>query len=148
MIHKYNQIVINIARQFAIDLYTEEGLIDEWNENYSSYSDPYDPYELNCYKWVYVWPLEIWDRYINFDDILTMYANNFTAKSVLAYTDYGLDLSLEWKECKYNYYNYTKWFKNPELYKKEEQESLKKSKKAVEFAKKELEKTIKTRLWK
>jgi len=32
------------------------------------------------------------------------------------------------------------------LYKKEEQESLKKSKKAVEFAKKELEKTIKTRL--
>ena len=132
MINKYNEIVRDIARQFSINLYVEEE-IDEWYEWC---------YELHEYKWVYWWILEIFDRFISFDDILTMYANWFTAKSVLDYTDYAYDLHMEWKECKYNYYNYTKYMNNPELYKKEEQESLKKSEKAVEKAKEELEKAI------
>jgi hypothetical protein len=33
MINKYNDIVREIARDFAIKLYTEENIIDEWEEN-------------------------------------------------------------------------------------------------------------------
>jgi hypothetical protein len=33
MINKYNDIVRDIARQFAIDLYVEEDIMDEWDED-------------------------------------------------------------------------------------------------------------------
>jgi hypothetical protein len=32
MIEKYNEIVREIARNFVIQLYTEENIIDEWYE--------------------------------------------------------------------------------------------------------------------
>ena len=130
MITKYNEIVKEIARDFIIYLYSEENIIDEFYE---------DCYEIHEYKWVYWSMVECNDRYLSFDDILTMYANWFTAKSVVDYYDYSLDLSMNWKECRYNYYNYTKYINNPEQYKKEEQESLEKSEENL----KEVEKDFK-----
>ena len=133
MINKYNEIVKEIAREFIIYLYTEENIIDEFYE---------DCYELHEYKGVYWSMVEVWDRYLSFDDILTMYANWFTAKSVIDYYDYDLDLHMEWKECRYNYYNYTRYMNNPEQYKKEQQESLEISKENL----KTIEEDFKTHL--
>jgi hypothetical protein len=73
---------------------------------------------------------------------LTMYANWFTAKSVIDYYDYGYDLHIENKRPSFNYYYYTKYNLDPKQYEKEQKASLKQSEKAVEVAKEELEKAI------
>jgi hypothetical protein len=44
LINKYNEIVKEIGRQFVIQIYTEENIIDEFYE---------DCYEIHEYKGVY-----------------------------------------------------------------------------------------------
>lgn len=116
--------------EFVKKLYKEEEI-----EETPDFSD----FDILEYKLVLGGIVEIWDYYIPIDDILTATANNFTAKSVIQYYNYTLDLWMQDIKPEFNYYNFTKYNLNPKQYKQEEKENLEKSKKAVKEAKKNLE---------
>ena len=89
------------------------------------------------YQGVLQWPIEIWDKYLPLEDILLCEAHNFPAISVLDYYDYVEELYMEDEKPTYNYFNYTKYKINPELFKKEEAEDLKRSAKIAKEVEKE-----------
>jgi len=95
-ITKYNNLIEDIFFEYAKRLWIEEKV---WENR---------DYDLMDYQWVNQWPIELWDRYIDIDDLLICQANNFPANSLLDWCDYELDRYNKWEERKTNYYNYVK----------------------------------------
>ena len=102
LITKYNKLIDEIVFEFVKRLYKEENI---WEE-----PTKYD-YDLMDYMGVNQWPIEIWDRYINLDDIIMCEAHQFPAKSIIEYTDYDYERYNEWKEKITNYYSFEKFWK-------------------------------------
>ncbi len=123
MINKYNKIIEEIVKEFAIRYYKEC-----FNER------KYKDYRLIDYQGIKNWPLEICDEFYSINDILITIKYNIPLKIVREWYNKSLEVNYKWEtmENLYNFFRKT-------CYK----ESLKKSEENVKKAKEELEKIIK-----
>ncbi len=103
MIEKYNQIVEEIVRAYAVRHFKELYELD--NSGYQIYIDHMD------YKWVNTWPVNIWDYYYNLDDIILAEHLRIPCKCLQDYNDRELERHQEGKEKDCNLYHYweNKW---------------------------------------
>lgn len=62
---------------------------------------------IKDYKWVLLWPINIWDNYFSIDDILMATEHNIPCKVLQEW--YDLYIETDWKPW-INLYNY--WKKN------------------------------------
>ena len=105
MIEKYNQIVEEIVKAYAVrhykELYDEE-LDDLWYQIYIDHMD---------YKWVNQWPVNISENYYSLDDIILAEHLQIPCKCLQDYNDRELERHQEGKEKDCNLYHYwkTKW---------------------------------------
>ncbi len=123
MINKYNKIIEEIVKEFAIRYYKEC-----FNER------KYKDYRLIDYQGIKNWPLDICDEFYSINDILITIKYNIPLKIVREWYNKSLEVNYKWEtmENLYNFFRKT-------CYK----ESLKKSEENVKKAKEELEKIIK-----
>lgn len=131
MINKYNQIIEQIVDEFARRYYKEC-----FNER------EYKDFQLMDYQGINDWPLEICDEFYSINDILITIKHNIPLQITRERYNKQLDAHMEDKIFWINLYNYYLRNKDNQKYYENHFESLKKSKKAVEVAKEELEKAI------
>jgi hypothetical protein len=94
------------------------------------------------YQGINDWPLEICDEFYSINDILITIKHNIPLQITRERYNKQLDAHMEDKIFWINLYNYYLRNKDNQKYYENHFESLKKSKKAVEVAKEELEKAI------
>lgn len=123
MIKKYNKLVDNIVSEY-LDTISQ-----------SMFSDNAINYDIMEYQGILCWPVEFCDMYFNIDDILLAYHNKISWKIFIDFYDYSLECHEKNIELWINLYNYwRKYTLNPELLKKEREDSLVESTKKVEIA--------------
>lgn len=123
MQEKYKQLIEEIVFEFVKKLYIEEKVWEAPDKEH---------YDIMDYNWT-KWPVEIWDNFLNLDDILLCQFNNFSAQSLIEYTNLYLNAHYEWKKLETNYYSYAKYWIEGKKYSKEE---LKESEERVKKAEK------------
>lgn len=132
MINQYNKLIEEIVKEFAKRYYKE--IYDEEVER----SD----YDIMNYVWISWGPVELNDMYLDINDILIAELYQIPCEIYKNYYYESLDAWMEWKTLWINLYNYFRKKTNPELYKKQETESIKQSLENLRIVKKELENLI------
>ena len=101
MIEKYNQIVEEIVKAYAVRHFKELYELDYlWDQIYIDNID---------YKWVNQWPVNISDEYYNLDDIILAEHLQIPCKCLQDYNDRELERHQEGKEKNLYHYWKTKW---------------------------------------
>ena len=100
MIEKYNQIIRDIVKAYAVRHYKE--LYDEELDDlgYRNYVD------LHNYYWVEQWPVNINEEYYNLDDIILAVHLQIPCKCVQNYNQREYEMYQEGKEKDCNLYRY------------------------------------------